>query len=81
MYMVDSKDLGDPSVITEIIHHYCQNIIENGKTIIFIPKDGFLATLGLFFTEKGISYQLEFKKTSCLNCCILGSVKTSPYET
>jgi hypothetical protein len=33
-------------------------------SVAFEPKSGFLATLGVFLTEKGISYQLEFERTS-----------------
>lgn len=60
MYIVQRDDLR-PALI-EPIAEYCDNVLYTGETIVFIPKQGFLATVGLFFTENAISYQLEFQK-------------------
>ena len=62
VYIVEREQLPDLDQIRAQAETYCKEIIENGRAISFVPKDGFLATLGLFFSEKAISYHLEFKK-------------------
>lgn len=61
VYIIQTRDLRDPNMKNEVAH-YCHRVIETGDDISFIPKDGYLATLGLFFTERGISYRLEFTR-------------------
>ena len=63
IYAVQRQDVPNLNSVIEEVEKYCKEIVQNERTIMFIPKDGFLTTLGLFFTEKAISYQLEFKKT------------------
>lgn len=60
VYIIQTRDLRDPNIKNEVAH-YCHRV-ETGDAISFIPKDGYLATLGLFFTERGISYRLEFTR-------------------
>ena len=62
IYIIQLEDLPDVESVKDAVAKYCKEIVEDERTISFVPKDGFLATLGLFFTEKMISYQLEFKR-------------------
>ena len=62
IYIVQRADLHNVDSIKEAVEKYCKEIIQNEQAIIFVPKNGFIATLGLFFTRKAISYQLEFTK-------------------
>ena len=64
LFIVNKSDLlAHPEFETQV-SHFCEKRIENEKSVAFEPKPGFLATFGVFLTEKGISYQLEFEKTS-----------------
>jgi hypothetical protein len=64
LFIVNKSDLlAHPEFETEV-SHFCEKRIESEKSVAFEPKPGFLATFGVFLTEKGISYQLEFEKTS-----------------
>lgn len=59
VYIIQRFDLTHPNIKNEVAQ-FCDRVIESGNVISFVPKDGYLATLGLFFTERGISYRLEF---------------------
>lgn len=61
-FIVQRQEMPNVNSVMDEVEKYCKQIVESERTIMFIPKDGFLATLGLFFTEKAISYHLEFKK-------------------
>lgn len=59
VYIVNREDIGDLDSIRAEVARCCDEIVEK-ETVISIAKNGVLATLGLYFTEKKISYQLEF---------------------
>ena len=64
LFIVNKSDLQVHPEFDTQVSHFCERRIENEVSVAFEPKSGFLATLGVFLTEKGISYQLEFEKTS-----------------
>jgi hypothetical protein len=62
IYIIQRKDVPNLKDIKETLEKYCAEIVVNDHAVMFLPKDGFLATLGLYFSERAISYHLEFMK-------------------
>jgi CRISPR/Cas system CMR subunit Cmr6 (Cas7 group RAMP superfamily) len=62
IYIVQRDHIPDLSSIKGVVEEYCSEIVEDENTITFTPRNGFVATLGLYFTRQAISYQLQFNE-------------------
>ena len=54
VYIVNREDIGDLDPIRAEVARCCNEIVEK-ETVIFIAKNGVLATLGLYFTERRLA--------------------------
>lgn len=63
IFSVSKSDLVNSPHIEAELRPICNTIIDGEKFVLFIPKAGHLVAVGVYFTEKGISYQLDFHDT------------------
>jgi hypothetical protein len=59
-FIVKHSDIADAAFTKAAVRGFCHKIDEDADAVFFTPEDGSLTRLGLYFTDKGITYRLEF---------------------